>query len=325
MKEHKIIYKVKAGSKLYGLNRPESDEDYVTVFIPTAKELLSLDREDIIDSSTKDSSVRRRNTSEDVDDVAYSLPKYLFLALQNNPNIVSCLFARPENIITIEPEFKYLMDNYPRIICKTAIKRFLGYALSQKDKLTVKATRYFGLQQAIKYLEENHSDKIMTQDAISDEVSEKLNSILSYYKNGRCMCVSFNKGNNFKRSYEMLNTELNEYGWRVETEGFKRLLYDQKFAYHTIRLLGEVKMIMTEGRINYPIVGKLKDDIIRIRSGEVLYPELMEIYDVYRAECKELEEKCTLPESPDWDWANEWIVSILGNSIAKEFNVNKNL
>jgi hypothetical protein len=123
----------------------------------------------------------------------------------------------------------------------------------------------------------------------------------------------------------MLNTELNEYGWRVETEDFKRLCYDTKYAYHLIRLLGEVKMIMTEGRINYPIVGKLKDDIIRVRSGEVLYPELMTMYDAYRAECKELEEKCTLPEGPDWDWANEWIVSILGNSIVEEFNVNKNL
>ncbi len=320
MKEnHKVIFKVRAGSHLYGLNRPESDEDYVSVFIPTAKELLSLDKEDIIDSSTKDSSVRRRNTADDIDDVAYSLPKYLFLALQNNPNIVSCLFARPENILILEPEFKSLMENYPRIISKSVINRFLGYALSQKDKLTVKASRYFSLQQAIKHLEENYPDKIATEEALSEELSEKLNSILSYYKNGRCMCVSFNKGNNFKRSHEMLNAELNEYGWRVETEDFKRLCYDTKYAYHLIRLLGEVKMLMTEGRINYPIIGKLKDDIIRIRSGEVLYPDLMSMYDTYRAECKELEEKCTLPDKPDWDWANEWIVSILGKSIAEEF------
>lgn len=318
MKEHKIIYRCRGGSHLYGLNRPESDEDFVSVFLPTSSELLSLEKAEIIDSSTKDSSVRRRNTAEDVDDVAYSLPKYLFLALQNNPNIVSLLFATQNNILTLEPEFKLFIDNYQKIISKQVINKFLGYALSQKDKLTVKASRFFGLRKAIDFLNTKYPDKIDTQDSIA-EAADELNNILSYYRNGRCMCNSFNKGNNFRSVYDMLNKELAEYGWRVETADFKRLNYDTKYAYHLIRLLGEAKMLMTEGRIIYPITGKLRDDIVRIRSGEVLYDELMALYEQYRVEDRELEAVCTLPEMPDYEWANEILVEILSKSIVKEY------
>lgn len=319
MSERKTILRVRGGSHLYGLNRPESDEDFITVFIPTARDLLSMNPTEIVDHSSKNSSVRRRNTADDVDDVHYSLTKYLFLALQNNPNIVSVLFATPDNILEIDPIFDDLRKQYPRIITKQVIPRFKGYAMAQKDKLTVKASRYFGLQRGIKYLEENFADKIDTTEAISDEVSDKLNDILSYYKNGRSMCNSFNKGNNFKRSYEMLKTELDEYGWRVETEDFKRLLYDTKYAYHLIRLLGEVQMLTTEGRIIYPISGKLREDIIRIRTGEVSYEELMNMYGDYRTKCDELAATCSLPEEPDWDYWNGWLVDVLGHHISREF------
>jgi len=319
MSERKVILRVRGGSHLYGLNRPESDEDFITVFIPTAQDLLSLTPTEIIDHSTKDSSVRRRNTADDVDDVHYSLSKYLFLALQNNPNILSVLFATPDNILSIDPIFEDLRSKYDRIVTKEVIPRFKGYAMAQKDKLTVKASRYFGLQRGIEFLEKNYPDLVDTEASITDDVSEKLNEILNYYKNGRCMCNSFNKGNNFRRTMEMLKTELEEYGWRVETEDFKRLLYDTKYAYHLIRLLGEVQMLMTEGRIIYPISGKLKEDIVRIRSGEVSYEDLMKMYGEYQARCDELKATCRLPEEADWAYWNEWIADVLGRHIAKEY------
>jgi uncharacterized protein len=93
--ERKVIFRCKIGSHLYGLNRPDSDLDYFEVFIPTSEDLLGLQKCEIVNNSTKSSAEDRRNTEDDVDDVSYSLPRFMNLVLANNPNIVEVLFATP--------------------------------------------------------------------------------------------------------------------------------------------------------------------------------------------------------------------------------------
>ena len=112
----KTIFRCKVGSSLYGLERPDSDIDYYSVFIPSSEDLLGLQKVEQINNSTKSSSSDRRNNKDDVDDVSYALPKYLHLLLQNNPNIIETIFARKESIEILEPEFEFLMKNYDKIV-----------------------------------------------------------------------------------------------------------------------------------------------------------------------------------------------------------------
>ena len=110
--DKKVILKVRAGSHLYGLNTPESDEDFMGVFIPSDEDLLGLINVKQVNNSTKSSSVNTRNTKDDIDDVMYALPEFLKLLLANNPNIVETLFINPENIIICEPEFQDIILTY---------------------------------------------------------------------------------------------------------------------------------------------------------------------------------------------------------------------
>ena len=121
-----------------------------------------------------------------------------------------------------------------------------------------------------------------------------------------------------KMIYEKLVEERDNYGWRVRTDSFEKLGYDTKFAYHLIRILAEGERILRLGRLDYPITGPEREDIVRVREGEVDYDELMAMYEKYDDMCKVAKEKTYLPSKPDFNWANDWLVETLKEYIRNE-------
>jgi len=318
--ERKTIFRVKSGSHLYGLQRPESDIDYVGVFLPTSKDLLGLNPVNEVDNSTKSSGENRRNTAEDIDDKMYALPKFMHLLLGNNPNIVELLFATDNVIEVVEPEFQHLMDNYQKLISQKVFHTFTGYAFSQKKKLTVKSERYGSLVESVHDMEKTFSLEELndTKRAITEEESSFLNKTLKYYKGQDGNTESFHKGMPLKTIYEKLVYERDNYGWRVKTDTFDTLGYDVKFGYHLIRILAEGYQLLKTGKLEYPISGQVREDIIRVRSGEVELKELLEMYEKYDKLCLEVKETTTLSKKPDFNWANDWLIETLKESIKNE-------
>lgn len=307
--DRKTLYKVRVGSHLYGLNRPESDEDYMGIFMPTADDLLGLKKVEEIDNSTKESSKTRRNTSDDVDDKSYSLHKFMHLLLQNNPNIVEVLFANRDNILVDSPEFKELRENVDKLVSFKVYYTFTGYAYSQKKKLTVKAERYGSLVEAIDKIEKMFTRKYLesTTSKLSEEEADLLNASLKYYKGHKGNTESFHKGMPLKTIYEKLVEERDNYGWRVKTDTFDTLGYDVKFGYHLIRILAEGYELLNTGKLVYPISGEARDDIVRVRSGEVQLKDLYRLYDKWKDRCDST--KGSLPAKPDFNWAHRWTVN----------------
>lgn len=226
--ERKLLYKTRVGSHLYGLNRPESDEDYMGIFMPTVDDLLGLKKVEEVDNSTKSSSSERRNTAGDVDDKSYSLHKFMHLLLQNNPNIVEVLFATPENILVDSPEFRELRANTEKLISLKVLHTFTGYAFSQKKKLTVKSERYGSLVEAVDKMEKRFNGQELADPkrALTEDESDMLNKELKYYKGQKGNTESFHKGMPLKTIYEKLVEERDNYGWRVKTDTFEALGYD---------------------------------------------------------------------------------------------------
>lgn len=228
MEQGRLIFKCRVGSHLYGLNRPESDEDFLGVFIPRSDYLLGLKRIEEVDNSTKNSAAGHRNSSEDVDDKNYALPQYLHLLLQNNPNIVEELYATPENILINSSEWIELVENRDRIISQKVYRTFKGYAFSQKKKLTVKSERYHSLADVVEWIKLCFTNEELNRDdvAITEEQATALNSQVKYYKSLRYNCESFHKGMSIKMIFEHLKEEYENYGWRVHTDTFDTLGYD---------------------------------------------------------------------------------------------------
>lgn len=224
----KMLYTIKSGSHLYGLNTPESDIDYVSVFLPRSEDLLSLQKCEYIDNSSKSSSENRRNTNEDVDDHQYALQRYLHLVLSGNPNLTEILFA-PNNVVIVEDErFTFLKNNYDKLISSNVYNSFVGFSYSQRKKLEYKSKRFGQLEKSIEYLE-----IVFTQDQLQDsklqlseKVAEWLNINLNEYKGDKNNIEHFNKGLPLKTIYTKIVSEYERYGWRVHTKEFEKLGYD---------------------------------------------------------------------------------------------------
>jgi len=313
----KMVFRVRVGSHLYGLNTAESDEDFLSVFIPTEEYILGLKKVEEVNSGTKKSSAQYRNTKEDIDDKAYALPKFLKLVIQNNPNIVEVLFATPENILVLEPEFQEIIDNYDKIISQKVFYSFTGYAYSQRKHLIVKRERYQSLEKALEYL---NGINVQSRE-ITESESAELNHILKFYKGEKGNTEPFHKGMPLEHIYKQIKYEFDQYGYRIKEINFTGTageIYDAKFGYHLIRLLEEGRQLLENGRIKFPLSGKARKDILRIRNKEIPLDDLMQMYDQYNKEIEKIFTNTEIRKKPDFNWADKYLIRTLKKSLLSD-------
>ena len=123
----KQIYRIKAGSHLYGTNTNESDIDIRGVLLPTIEECIGLRELNDIRNTDKD---------KNIETVMHPINKFLKLAMKCNPNILEWLFAPKECVELVELEFVAVLDNKNLFLSKEIFHRFKGYAWQEFSSLT---------------------------------------------------------------------------------------------------------------------------------------------------------------------------------------------
>lgn len=129
-KEYPQILKVLVGSHAHGLATPESDYDYRAVFVQPTSEILSFGNR----------TVSNQWFEGDVDNTAYEIGHFLFLATKSNPTILE-MFVAPrqpilipmnQTVVSICAElprlFPYVWDSH------AALNAFTGYGYNQRKK-----------------------------------------------------------------------------------------------------------------------------------------------------------------------------------------------
>lgn len=312
MAERTTVYRFRNGSHMYGLNTPSSDEDFMEVFLPSKEDLLGMKEVEIIDESTKNSAVKARNTSEDVDDNRYALKRYLHLLEANNPNILETLFVPESCVVVRDPVMKFLTDNYDKVVSKKCYATFKGYAKSQEHKLLEKKRRYDALVNAVDFLEEYYSKAITETTAQMDDIlAENLNKVLKGYKGSKNNVESFHTGLPLKMTYEKLKTERDTYGWRVHTKTFETLGYDCKFGYHLIRLYFEAQDLLSKGRLDFPFTGARKDYLMWVKTGGERLEDLMSRCAEEAVTTDGMYMCTSLPERADHEFLDKFCVDTL--------------
>ncbi len=112
----KVIAQIIAGSRLYGLDTPESDTDTRGVFLNTLpSDILGLGRFEIF-----------KRESEDT--VLFELRHFLAGLRKTNTNMLELLHADEEDFQILEPEFGRIQENRDRLVCSRSLfKSLLGY------------------------------------------------------------------------------------------------------------------------------------------------------------------------------------------------------
>lgn len=123
----------RCGSQLYGTNLDDTDHDYMGMFAETAESVFGKYVHDTWTVHTAGEG--NRSAAGDVDLAAYSVRKWVRLASEGNPTVLTLMFTPPRHALIkhaalIEPVFEPGLYRTAQ-----AGKKFRGYLKSQRDQM----------------------------------------------------------------------------------------------------------------------------------------------------------------------------------------------
>jgi uncharacterized protein len=142
--ERGTILRATVGSTVHGLHHGgQDDRDEMAVFVEPPEYLLGLRRapgirgglygfEHFVERTQPEG---KRSGPGDLDLVAYSLRKYVRLALKGHPTILLLLFV-PDELVLAKTELgEELRDLRPALLSRRAGRGYLGYLRGQRERL----------------------------------------------------------------------------------------------------------------------------------------------------------------------------------------------
>jgi len=275
--QHRIL-ETTVGSKLYGTATPNSDIDYCGVFIAPKELYLGFQGINEVNLSTVSKQSNGKNDKDAIDRKLYELRQFCNLALANNPNILEILYAPLDDFVFSNHLGKHLINKRYLFPHKGLIKKFGGYAQSQKKKMIVKRDNMLDIERGIELLKSlddpNHNYVVQHKKAI-------LNSNDRIHDTGQHLMIgdiSIQKNETIKKALKKLEDRKDRFSSRFD-DYVSKFGYDTKFASHLIRLLIEGYEFLRDGELTFPL--KEKDLILDIKSGKYTIEEILEMADDY--------------------------------------------
>lgn len=300
------------GSYAYGTNNEDSDLDIRGCTLNKKAEILGSDNfEQFIENGT--------------DTAIYAFNKFVHLLTNVNPNIVEICGLKPEHYLYVSPIGQELLDNRDMFLSKKVVHSFGGYASAQLRKLDNKSAR--NLKQAekeahiLKSINNAAADfkgkffdypddaiKLYIDDAVNEEYDKEIfmDIRLTHYPL-----------RDYKSMWSVLNNVVKDYAKLEQTGRNKEAIRADKLGKHMCHLIRLYLMcldILERGEI---ITYRPEHDLlIGIRNGDYLdadkhpIPEFFELVDYYEKKLEYAKENTSLPEKPDYDRINEFVMSV---------------
>lgn len=312
MAENNKILEVVTGSYLYGTNLPESDKDYVGVFLPDVEYVLGFKRCEEVDFSIIDKNAQGKNTKNALDRKLYEFRKFIKLAMECNPNVIEILFTNPENIVFFNSIGESLLNLATKFPFKGCKERFLGYAFSQKHKMIIKKDNYFDLISALDYLNRFNDDKYLVELTL-DKCPPFIKTSHDEAHNCKFVCIgdlNILPSKTLGSAKRMIQERIDKAGNREEL--LLKYGFDTKFASHLIRLMVEGVSLLKDGYLTFPL--KEAPMILDIKLGKWTIAKILDYSNELEKEIESLAETSKLPASPNteilekftidklWDW-----------------------
>ena len=321
------------GSRAYGTDTPESDEDYRGIFVLPMRAYLSVD-EPVMQVSDK-----RNNTTY------YTLKRFLELAATANPNIIEMLFIPDDCIVFESPLMKRLLESRDMFITKQAYSSHVNYAMSQIKRAKGQNKWVNNPQPEACPMEEDFcwlvpikmpestfplrpipikKTGIKLTECHCAAVEQLSNAYRLYhygpsargvFRGGLIVCESIPKDDEVTKCVGMLiynraeheravrdhahywqwRQHRNEARWQSQERGERD--FDAKNMMHTFRLLLSGENILRNGEPLVRFEGTQRKLLLDIRNGKFAYDDLIRMADERFAEFSASLTTSTLPDS----------------------------
>jgi len=310
IKELNIIALMQAGSQVYGTDIPgKSDIDLKGVFLPN-KEQIYLGRIPRNISLTTKKNKDDKNTPEDIDVELFSLHEYIKLACNGQTIAIDMLHTPEDMIIEKSAIWDKIVANRPKFYTKN-LNAFVQYARRQASRYCLRGSRLGTIERVLNLLkEESLLAKLSIEKRLRDVWSNlpKLEHTRKYVDEKTGLRMYEVCGRKFPETAKLdyiipiLQKFKDNYGQRAEDAKNNKNI-DWKAISHAVRAAIEVKQILTEGTITFPL--KEAEYLRDIKQGKLHYQnEVAPDLEGRMEELEDLAEKSTLPNSVDrlfWD------------------------
>jgi hypothetical protein len=310
----KIIVKTVFGSHLYGTSTPESDMDYKGVFLPPYRDVLLGKIPKSFSMHTK-TEAGKKNSSDDIDTEIYSLHYFIHLACEGETVALDMLHTPESMLIESSTTWKEIVENRDRFYTKN-LKAFIGYARRQASKYGIKGSRLNDAHRVLVFLEGNPQD-------------ERIKDIWDSLPEGEHIFKHPPNENN-EKMYEVCGRKIGEsvriphatdivrrfyeaYGDRARRAA-KNKGIDWKAVSHAFRAAFQVKEILTQGTITFPLIDA--EFLRQVKLGKFDYQScIAPKLDDLISEVEALSEASTLPMKADRKFWDDFIVRTVSDVV----------
>jgi len=312
-----ILFKGVFGSRLYSTNNESSDYDYKGIFLVPIRDCIlgGYSRNINIKTNTEKNV---KNSAEDSDTELYALQEFIKLALQGQTVAIDMLSTPKDKTLISSPEWEILVANRKRFYTKR-MSAFIGYSKSMQCKFTQRAEKLNVFRDTLKILE-----GIKTSFPLEANLWDIWN-LLPEDNNRKKIEVDSNRSSKNRWVYEVngkklqsfasidyaieiLKIQIEDYGKRVRQAAETNNI-DKKSLHHAFRVALELKQILKEGDLVFPLPET--QFLKQIKYGELdFFKDGLEVkFANLLDEIEYLIQKSSLPDKPDRDWANNFILS----------------
>lgn len=317
------VVTIKAGSHLYGTTTPQSDTDYVSVYMPTAHDiLLQKVRATIEPEGKREKAEGERNKPTDVDNKYFSLQKFLEMASDGQTLALDMLFAPDENILFASGWWEVLRANRHRLLSRKNAA-YLGYCRQQANKYGLKGSRvvaanvaansFEGLVEygkgntqvglwkgSLEQLVLEHPDHM----AIVEQAAGSSGELGLFFE---CCSrkVAFNSP--VRMAAEIYRKVSDGYGDRAKQAQVNEGV-DWKALSHAVRVGMEAIELLTTGHVTFPRPEAAH--LLDIKLGKLPYKEVSEEIEFLLQMVEDSAAASTLPDEPD----HEFVKALVHNA-----------
>lgn len=305
------IVEMPFGSELYGTVTPDSDKDVAGVYVPTFDEVVLNRYGKAIKHTTGND--KSKNTCFDVDSTFYAIQYFFDLAVQGETMAIDMLHCPQDTATLWSYEWAFIHKNRSKFYTK-GLASLMGYCKKQAAKYGIKGSRLNDAKLVLDYLKSVNCYRI-------EDIWESLPLGEHIHKSEAMYQVCGMKimpRTPIKVCIEMVESYHNKFGARAVLAADNKGI-DWKAISHAFRAIHQIKEILSQGDITYPLVNR--QYLIDLKLGKFHYIN-DGIEDKLNGELDlvtVLTSKSNLPKKVDRSFWDDWLVAtykreLIGNA-----------
>jgi hypothetical protein len=323
--DHNFIFRTTFGSHLYGTNTPASDEDWKSIRMPSAREiLLGNSKETLAIKDRYNKAEKEKNLPGEYEEECFTLKQYLKLVSEGQTVSLDMLFAPALMWSNWGEIWMRIIDNRHRLVSKKS-GAFVGYCRQQAKKYGIKGSRVAAARATLEMLKAfNPNEKLGEQSILLAYFArnmEYVNIIPITQSSG--VVIQYLEVCDRKLQYtskvsdcvKVVQHLVDEYGSRA-LQAEKNEGLDWKALSHAVRIGEQAIELFETGFITFPRPNARF--LLSIKTGNLPYKDVAEIIERNFEDVEKASKESSLPEDVDHEWINQFIVDRYRNVIIND-------